>query len=163
MRICRRIVFASVVAVFGFILTASQAAADDQTKTGAGNRAAVALAKKSPMVRSAYAFLLAQARRIQDPELRKETLDALGNPDTCIRHLANLTEEQKDAIVQSLISNGLLNPAGRQHCGRCESRCFPGRGPGRNLLPEAATAILLRSRQRVGCGTSLLSRRLGHS
>jgi hypothetical protein len=111
MRICRRIVFASVVAVFGFILTASQAAADDQTKTGAGNRAAVALAKKSPMVRSAYAFLLAQARRIQDPELRKETLDALGNPDTCIRHLANLTEEQKDAIVQSLISNGLLNPA----------------------------------------------------
>jgi hypothetical protein len=111
MRMCRRIVFASAVAMCGFSLMTPQAAADDQTKTGAGNRAAVALAKKSPMVGSAYAFLLAQARRIQDSELRKETLDALGNPDTCVLHRAHLSDAQKDAIVQALITQGLPNPA----------------------------------------------------
>jgi hypothetical protein len=92
-------------------LSASQAAADDQTKTGAGNAAAITLAKKSPMVKSAYAFLLYQAGRIEDDKLRTETLDALGNRDTCVRHRANLTAAQRTAIVQSLISNKLLNPA----------------------------------------------------
>src|SRR5262249_14850625 len=107
----RRIVFAGVATLFGFSLMAPGAVADDQTKTGAGNGAAVALAKKSPMVRSAYKFVLGQARRIQDAQLRKETLDALGNPDTCILHRAHLTDAQKDDIVQSLITQGLLNPA----------------------------------------------------
>jgi len=90
---------------------ASQTFADDQTKTGAGNAAAISLARKSPMVSSAYRFLLDQAGSIQDNRLRKETLDALGNPDTCVRHRQNLTDAQKDAIVQTLISEGLLNPA----------------------------------------------------
>ena len=90
---------------------ASQATADDQTKTGAGNPAAIALAKKSPMVGSAYQFLLEQAERIKDNKLRKETLDALGNPDTCIHHRANLTDAQKDAIITTLNSQGLVNPA----------------------------------------------------
>jgi hypothetical protein len=55
-------------------------AADDQTKTGAGHPAAIPLAKKSPMVRSSYAFRLLQAACIKDATLRKETLDALGDP-----------------------------------------------------------------------------------
>ena len=111
MKIWRRVVFVSAAVVCGFSLMAPQAAADDQTKIGAGNSAAVTLAKKSPMVRLAYKFLLAQARRLKDEELRKETLDALGNPDTCVRHRAHLTDAQKDAIVQALITQGLLNPA----------------------------------------------------
>jgi hypothetical protein len=45
------------------------AAADDQTLPGAGNAPAAALAKKSPMVNSAYDFLLSQARRIKDERL----------------------------------------------------------------------------------------------
>jgi hypothetical protein len=87
------------------------AAADDQTLPGAGNATAAALAKKSPMVNSAYDFLLSQARRIKDEKLKKETLDALGNPDTCIQHRKNLTDAQKDAIVQTLITQGLVKPA----------------------------------------------------
>jgi hypothetical protein len=111
MKICWRIALAGVVVAGGLGLMAPQAAADDQTKTGAGNAAAVTLAKKSPMVASAYKFILAQARRIKDAELREETLDALGNRDTCILHRAHLTDAQKNAIVQSLITQGLLNPA----------------------------------------------------
>ena len=90
---------------------ASRALADDQTKPGAGNAAAVGLARQSPMVQSAYQFVLSQASQIKDDQLRKETLDAVGNPGTCVRHRANLTEAQKDAIVQNLINAGLVNPA----------------------------------------------------
>src|SRR5262245_12848733 len=87
------------------------ARADDQTKTGAGNSAAIALAKKSPLVLSAHDFLLEQASHIRDAKLRNETLDALGNEDTCIRHRASLSDAQKDAIVQTLLAQGLVNPS----------------------------------------------------
>lgn len=85
------------------------ALADDQTKPGAGNAAAIALAKKSPIVESAYQFLLSQAQRIEDTTLRKQTLDALGDP--CIRHRAHLTDAEKEAIVATLTAQGLVNPA----------------------------------------------------
>lgn len=111
MKIHWRILGAGLLAACGLGLVAAQAAADDQTKTGAGNAEAIALAKQSPMVRSAYAFLLSQAARIKDDTLRKETLDALGNPDTCVQHRASLTDAQKTAIVLTLISDKLLNPA----------------------------------------------------
>jgi len=87
----------------------NRALADDQTKPGAGNAAAIALAKKSPIVESAYQFLLSQAQRIEDATLRKKTLDALGDP--CIQHRAHLTDAQKDAIVLALTAEGLVNPA----------------------------------------------------
>jgi hypothetical protein len=90
---------------------APRATADDQTKTGAGNSAAIALAKRSPLVRSAYEFLLQQAERIKDNKLRKETLDALGNDATCVQHRASLSDAQKNAILQSLVTQGLLNLA----------------------------------------------------
>lgn len=90
---------------------ASPALADDQAKTGAGNAAAIALAKKSPMVGSSYEFLLEQAERIRDNKLRKETRDGLGNRDTCVHHRANVSDAQKDAMIQTLISQGLVNPA----------------------------------------------------
>jgi hypothetical protein len=90
-------------------LCANGAFADDQTKPGAGNAAAIALAQKSPIVQSAYQFLLSQAQRVEDATLRKETLDALGN--TCIRHRAHLTEAENDAIIAALAAQGLVNPA----------------------------------------------------
>src|SRR6516225_3392463 len=72
-----------------------------------GNANAAALARRSPMVQSAFDFLLDQASRIKDAKLRKETLDAIGNPHTCVTHRAKLTDAQKDAIVQTLITQGL--------------------------------------------------------
>jgi hypothetical protein len=102
----------------GSTLLAKRADADDQTKPGAGNAAAMALAKKSPIVQSAYQFLLSQAAHIEDAKLRKETLDALGGP--CIHHRANLTDAQKDAIVATLPAQGLVNPAEGGDCWRRE-------------------------------------------
>jgi len=93
----------------GSAILQNRAVADDQTKPGAGNAEAITVAKKSPIVQSAYQFLLSQAARIEEAQLRKETLDALGDP--CIHHRANLTEAQKDAIVATLTSAGLVNPA----------------------------------------------------
>jgi hypothetical protein len=93
-------------------------------KTGAGNTAAIALVKKSPIVQSAYRFLLGQAARIEDAKLRKETLDALDDP--CIHHRANLTEAQKDAIVATLTAQGLINPAdGAAIVGGVKASIFP--------------------------------------
>ena len=90
--------------------TASTAIADDQTQPGAGNSAAIALAKQSPMVQSAYQFVLSQASKVKDDHLREVILDAVGNPNTCVHHRANLTDAQKTAIVASLVSAGLVNP-----------------------------------------------------
>jgi len=87
------------------------ALATDQTVPGAGNRDAATLARKSPMVQSAYAFVMSQAGKLREPKLRKETLDALGNPKTCVSHRANLSEAQKDAMVEMLVRQGLLNLA----------------------------------------------------
>ena len=98
------------IAVALLVACTSVAFAADQTVPGAGNVNAIAIAKKSPMVQSAYEFVLSQASKIKDPSLRSETLDALGNLETCVTHRANLTDAQKNAIVQTLESQGLLNP-----------------------------------------------------
>jgi len=42
--------------------------------------------------------------------LRKETLDALGD-DPCVRHRANLTDAQKDALIATLVAQKLVNAA----------------------------------------------------
>lgn len=121
----RRIMLCTGILLTGAAtILSSGVLADDQTKPGAGNAAAIALAKKSPIVQSAYQFLLSQAERIQDTKLREQTLDALGNP--CIRHRANLTEAQKDAIVATLVSQGLVNPAnGASIVGGVKAGIFP--------------------------------------
>jgi len=123
----------------GSTLVATRAAADDQSKPGAGNAAAIALAKKSPIVQSAYQFLLSQAAQIENAKLRKETLDALGDP--CIHHRANLTEEQKDAMVAALTSEGLVNSADAAAIvGGLKAGIFPpvlNDGSGCPKLPQA--------------------------
>jgi len=92
-------------------LWASGTLAADQTVVGAGNALAAQIAESSPFVRQKLDYLVGQAARIRDPHLRSETLDALSNPKTCIRHRANLTQADKEAIVAELVSQGLLNPA----------------------------------------------------
>jgi hypothetical protein len=100
------------VAIFGlcFALTSSNPVfAQDQTVPGAGNQNAVNLSGKSPLVQSAFHFLISQAEKIDDARLRKETLDAISNPDTCVQHRAGLTDSEKNQILQSLITAGLVN------------------------------------------------------
>jgi hypothetical protein len=93
------------------LLSAQTATGPDQTKPGAGNAQAGAIASASPMVQSAWQFLMREANRIQDDSTRYLTQDAIGNPNTCIVSRANLTTAQKSAILQTLMTQGLINPA----------------------------------------------------
>ena len=124
MKMLRAVLCAGIIIAGGVTFFAAAAAGDDQTKPAVGNAAAIALAKKSPMVQSAYQFLLEQGERIQDAQLRKETLDALGDP--CIHHRAKLSEAQKDVIVATLLAQGLVNPAnGSGITGGVKAGIFP--------------------------------------
>lgn len=90
----------------------------DQTVPGAGNATAIALSDKSPMVQSAKAFLLGQINNIGNATIRVVTLDAIGNPQTCVTHRAGLTASDKQTIVQQLIAAGLVDTA--------DGSTFPG-------------------------------------
>jgi len=90
----------------------------DQTVPGAGNNAAIALASKSPIVQSAQRFLIGQAKQIHSDKLRNETLDAINNPSTCVKHRGGLSEADKKQILNALMAQGLVNPA--------DDATFPG-------------------------------------
>jgi hypothetical protein len=118
-----RVVLGAALLVF---LVGSAAFAGDQTVPGAGNGKAVAIASHSPMVRSAYEFVLSQAGKIKDHKLREETLDALSDPETCVTHRAALTSSQKDALIQALVAQGLLNLSdGANITGGAKAGVFP--------------------------------------
>lgn len=103
-------IYRRVTALLALLVLALSAMAQSHPETGKGNDEAGALGHRSPMVQSSYQFLLAQARRIGNPTLRRETLDALGNDATCIRHRAGLTEADRARIVRELIDAGLADP-----------------------------------------------------
>ncbi|MGB7844860.1 MAG: hypothetical protein WBL63_04535 [Candidatus Acidiferrum sp.] len=122
MNVLRAVAGVAVLAV----LAGGSAFAGDQTVPGAGNSKAVAIAKQSPMVQSAYAFVLSQAAQLKGPKLKQETLDALGNLQTCVTHRAGLTSTQKDMIVQTLVAQGLLNLSdGASITGGVKAGVFP--------------------------------------
>jgi hypothetical protein len=79
-------------------------------QTGAGNGNAIALAKKSPAVQTAFNFLISQAQQLQDDNLRTQTLDAISNATTCVKHRANVSPAAQQAIVQQLLAAGLADP-----------------------------------------------------
>ena len=83
--------------------------AQEQSAPGAGNQRAIELSSKSRRVQQAYEYLLIQAKKIRAPHLRQETLDALANPQSCIRHRAGLTMEGKERILQNLVRAGLAD------------------------------------------------------
>ena len=97
--------------VAAFALCTASAFAADQTVPGAGNAAAEAIASRSVLVKSAQGFLLSQARSVRDEKLRAETLDAIGNPQTCIRHRAELSSADKDNRIAALVAAGLVSVA----------------------------------------------------
>ena len=97
-----------------FLLSAFGAAAlfaADQTVIGAGNALAEQIAAKSALVQSAKRTLVNNAQGIQNSFLRNETLDAIANPGTCVTHRVGVDDNTKNAIVQQLINQGLVNPA----------------------------------------------------
>jgi len=101
----------SFAALCAASLWACPALAADQTKPGEGNATAAEISAASPLVARSIDYLVEQARRIRDPHLRAETLDAIANPNTCIRHRAGLSAADKAAIVQTLVGEGLVNAA----------------------------------------------------
>ncbi|HWZ82565.1 MAG TPA: hypothetical protein VNW47_08075 [Terriglobales bacterium] len=105
--------FAAVVLSFATLSVASGMA-----QTGAGNGNAIALAKKSPAVQTAYNYLISQAQTLQDDSLRSQTLDAISNPTTCVKHRVNVSPAMQQAIVQQLLAAGLADPN--------DNNTFPG-------------------------------------
>ena len=83
----------------------------DQAALGPWNAEAARLAASSALATSAMAYIKATAARIADPALRRETEDAVFNPDTCIRSRANLTPARKQQIVDQLVAEALIDPA----------------------------------------------------
>jgi len=108
-----------------FALAGSGFAAD-QNAIGAGKGRSLDIARKSPLVQSAMVFLRKEAARIYDPKLKRETLDAFTNPQTCIAYRARLTGEDKAAIISDLIDAGLIDTAaGKDFPGGLQTGIFP--------------------------------------
>lgn len=82
----------------------------DQTKPGAGNAAAAALAADSAFVQSSFQFLQRQINRIQDANTRFQTADAFTNPGTCVATRIGIDDAKKDAILKTLQDQELVNP-----------------------------------------------------
>jgi hypothetical protein len=97
--------------VLAFIVFTLPAFAADQTAAGAGNGLALSIASSSEIVQSARQYLISQAYSLQDATLKGITIDAITNPDTCVAHRANITEDRKTAILKQLSDAGLVNPA----------------------------------------------------
>jgi len=91
------------------IIIAPGILAQNQNAPGAGNALAAEISSKSKVVQSAHRFLQEQARSIHDPGLRQQTLNAIHNPQECIRHRAHLSDADKDRILHTLMEAGLLD------------------------------------------------------
>jgi len=91
-------------------LTATGAVAD-QTGIGPWNREATRLARSSALVTTSMAFIRKEIAKIEDPLIRRETDDAVFNPDTCLKSRAGLTPERKQKILDTLVAEGLIDTA----------------------------------------------------
>lgn len=85
--------------------------AADQTKPGEGNATAAVIAAKSPLVQSAYHLVLTQLKQVRNASLRQVTLDALSNPKTCVEHRVGIDDAKKQALLDRLKTEGLVDPA----------------------------------------------------
>ena len=92
------------------VLIACSAQAADQTQLGAGNGRAEQIGRASPLVQSAIDLLDKNAQQIRDDQIREATLDSFLNPQSCIRHRANLSDAVKNQMVATLEAQGLVNP-----------------------------------------------------
>jgi hypothetical protein len=108
------------------MIVAAASDAADQTVVGAGNGVAENIAASSQLVQSAKQTLINNARQIRNAGIRNITLDAIANPVTCITHRIGVDDAKKDAILNSLISAGVINPAdGDAITGGIKAGVFP--------------------------------------
>jgi hypothetical protein len=101
--------FSTAIFLLATLACVGVAFAQNQTIPGAGNDTAVSISQNSPMVQATFDFLVQQAAHVRDHDLRSETLDAIANPRTCIHHRAGVTDAKKNAILQMLVSQGLVD------------------------------------------------------
>jgi hypothetical protein len=99
------------VTFFAVLLSGVCANAAHQTQIGAGITRATQIGSASLLVQSAVEILVRNAQQIQDPQLRAVTLDSFLNPNTCIRHRANVNDAVKNQIISTLLAQNLVNPA----------------------------------------------------
>jgi len=82
----------------------------ENAAVGAGNGLAIDTSGRSPLVVSAKNYILARAGEIGDDKLRGATLDAIDNPQTCLRHRVGVDDAAKTRIMASLSAEGLVDP-----------------------------------------------------
>jgi hypothetical protein len=119
----------SLSLIFGwhlFLTSAPALAVGDRLLPGVGNQTAIALSNKSPLVRSSTKLIIQQAGQIKNAKLQAETLDAVSNPTTCIRHRVGVDEGVKTTILQNLRQAGLIDPQSESSFpGGIQSGVFP--------------------------------------
>ena len=99
----------------------------DQLATGPWNASAQTLAESSALATSALAFIKSEIAHIRDPAIRAATEDAVFNAETCIRSRAGLDAAKKQAIVDRLITEGLIDET---EAGRIPGGLLAGVFPG---------------------------------
>ncbi len=115
--------------LIGFLVPVAlfaQASGPDQTKLGAGNATANALASDSAFVQTSYQFLLRQTNQIQDANIRYHTSDAIRNVSTCVSSRAGVVDSVKDNLLKRLIDEGLaVDSNGSAIVGGAKAGVFP--------------------------------------
>jgi hypothetical protein len=99
---------AKIVSALAAAALATSTHAADQSVPGAWNAAALRIASDSDVARAALQYVTEQARSIHDPQVRRETLDAL-DPATCVHHRRGVGPTEKQAILASLVAAGFVS------------------------------------------------------
>jgi hypothetical protein len=84
--------------------------AAENSAVGTGNALAIDTSGKSPLVLSAKSYILTRLGEIKDEKLRAATLDAIDNPQTCVRHRVGVDDAAKTRIMAALAAEGLVDP-----------------------------------------------------
>jgi hypothetical protein len=98
--------------------TATAAIVIDQTIPGLGNKIAIQISKKSPLVQTATQALIQSAEKISNRKLRSATVDAISNRKTCVQHRIGISDSTKQSILQQLTQASLVDSI--------SARTFPG-------------------------------------
>ena len=85
--------------------------AADQTVVGAGNARAMQIAKRSPLVNSALAFLQHQLSAIPSALVRSDLSELMDQDKACIKSRANLSADDKARLLLELDQAGLIDNA----------------------------------------------------
>jgi hypothetical protein len=99
-----------VCVVLSLVASIAAGRAAENSAIGAGNALAIDTSGRSPLVLSAKSYIVARGGEIRDEKLRAATLDAIDNPQSCIRHRVGVDEATKTRIMASLSAEGLVDP-----------------------------------------------------